>query len=63
MNSTPRTSIAPPKETVSASIPKWKKRLLEAVQHQRGDRFISATLEHAVDELLRAHGLPTERAA
>lgn len=63
MNGKPRTSKKPQRETVSAAIPTWKKRMVEAVQHQRGDRFISATVEHALDELLRAHGLPTERAA
>lgn len=63
MKATAAVSKTPQRETVSAAIPTWKKRLVEAVQHQRGDRFISATVEHALDELLREHGFPTEKAA
>jgi hypothetical protein len=51
------------RETVSAAVPVWKKRLLEAVQAQRGDRFISVTLEHAIDQLLREHRLLDDLAA
>jgi hypothetical protein len=45
------------RETISAAIPTWKKRLVESVQERRGDRFISTTLEHALDQLLREHRL------
>lgn len=58
-----RPSKMPQRETVSAAIPKWKKRSLEAVQATRGDRFISETVEYALDCVLREHGFPTERAA
>lgn len=51
------------RETVSAAIPAWKKRLVEAVRDERGDRFTSATVEFALDELLRQHGHRTEKAA
>jgi hypothetical protein len=57
MNSTTAASKTPQRETVSAAIPTWKKRLIEAVQAKRGDRFISTTVEHALDEMLRAHRL------
>lgn len=63
MNGKASVSKKPQREVISAALPAWKKRLVEAVQHQRGDRFISATVEHALDELLREHGFPTERAA
>jgi hypothetical protein len=63
MNGKPRTSKTPQRETVSAAIPTWKKRLVEAVQAKRGDRFVSATVEHALDELLREHGFQIETAA
>ena len=53
----------PQRETVSAAVPAWKKRLIEAVRDERGDRFTSATVEVALDDLLRKHGYPTERAA
>lgn len=56
-----RPSKTPQRETVSAAIPRWKKRSLEAVQEARGDRFISETVEHALNCLLREHGFPTER--
>lgn len=62
MNGKAGASKTPQRETVSAAIPTWKKRLVEAVQAKRGDRFISATVEHAIDSLLREHRLLDEEA-
>ena len=63
MHGKPPASKPPVRETVSAALPAWKKRLVEAVQMKRGDRFISATVEHALDNLLREHGLLDREAA
>lgn len=52
--------IAPPgvrKETVSASYPLWKKRLLESVQAQRGDFSLSETVRYGCDLVLKEAGL------
>jgi hypothetical protein len=56
-------STKPAREVISASIPAWKKRLIEAVGAKRGDRTTSATVEHALDNLLREHRLLEEEAA
>lgn len=39
----------------TARIPEWKKDLLAAVQKRRGDRYMSETVEHAVDRLIEKH--------
>lgn len=48
------------RETISAAIPVWKKTMVEAVRDMRQDPTTSATVEHALDELLRAYGFPVD---
>lgn len=45
------------RETASAAVPRWKKKLLEAVKEQRRDRTFSETVEHAFDLMLFLYGL------
>lgn len=42
-------------EPIATRYPVAKRKLLEAIQERRGDRHLSNTISHALDQLIEKH--------